>query len=52
MVKIIFWYIIPVLSESTMINGAKYVSTMGTEHSLELPILSVKLLNHFHFLST
>jgi hypothetical protein len=52
MVKIIFWYITPVLSESTLIIGAKYVSAMGTGHSLELPILSVNLLNHFHFLAT
>jgi len=52
MVKIISWYISLVLSESTLIIGAKYISAMGTVQSLELSILSVELLNHFRFLAT
>jgi len=52
MVKIISWYITSVLSETPLIIGGKYISAMGTMHSLELPILSVKLLNHFRFLAT
>jgi hypothetical protein len=52
MVKIIFWYFTPVLSESTLIIGAKYISAMGIGQSLEISTPSVKLLNNFHFLAT
>jgi hypothetical protein len=48
-VQAVFQNMILVLSESTVIIGAKYTSALVIGHSLKFPLLSAQLLNCSRF---